>query len=155
GPTDRIASVHRFAAFLLPVGPPTLALLILIFASGCAGARLSHDEARKRIAELGTSTLVPDAIEIRRIVSQDDTSAIAEATVTLAFKFKKEKPSNQWRVAAVRLGDRDWISLDELIAGINDGRRRETVKSLEKLVAGVTAYRQRNGSLPTAADIVK
>jgi len=47
----------------------------------CTSARLSHDEVRKKIAEIGQSNLIPDAIEVRRIISQSDTSAIAEAAV--------------------------------------------------------------------------
>jgi len=129
--------------------------ILSLLNSACAGGRLSHNEARKRIAEIGTSPLVPQAIEIRRIVSQSDTQAIAEASIMLAFQFTKDKQSNQWRVAAVRLGDRDWISLDELLAAISDGRRRETLNTMQKLAAGVEAYRQRNGSLPNAADIVQ
>ena len=88
--------------------------------SGCTGARLSHDEARRKILEIGRSNLVPDAIEIRRIVSQTETQAIAEASVTLAFQFRRDKPDSEWRIEAVRLGDRDWISLDELLAAINE-----------------------------------
>ena len=121
---------------------------------GCASARLSHDEARKRIAAIGQSSLVPDAIEIRRIVSQSDTSAIAESTVTLAFQFKRADPNSEWHIEAVRLGDRDWISLDELIAAINEGRRRTTAQSLQQLAEGVDKYRTANGSIPAAADIV-
>src|SRR5438093_8201977 len=94
----------------------------------CTSARLSHDEARKKIAEIGRSNLVPDAIEIRRIVSQTDTEAIAEASVTLAFQFKRTKPDSEWQIAAVRLGDRDWISLDELLSAINEGRRKVTIE---------------------------
>ena len=135
--------------------PANLLLLFSLLAFACSGPRLSHDEARKRIAAIGTSALVPDAIEIRRIVSQSDDSAVAETTVTLAFQFTKDKTTNQWQVASVRLGDRDWISLDELLAALNDGRKRETLKSMEKLAAGVTNYRQRNGAFPVAADIVK
>src|SRR5436190_3714045 len=94
--------------------------------SACTSARLSHDEARKKIAAIGQSNLIPDAVEIRRIVSQSDTSAIAEATVTLAFQFKRSNSNADWRIEAVRLGDRDWISLDELLTAINEGRRRIT-----------------------------
>src|SRR5205823_5898987 len=90
----------------------------------CTSARLSHDEARKKIAAIGQSNLIPDAIEIRRIISQSDTQAIAEATITLAFQFERASGDSDWRIAAVRLGDRDWISLDELLAAINEGRRR-------------------------------
>ena len=131
-----------------------LLFLMAILSSACSGARLSRDEARKRIVEIGSSSLVPNAVEIRRIVSQDENQAIAETTVTLAFQFKRDKPGNQWRVAAVRLGDRDWISLDELLVAINDGRRRETLQSLQKLAAVIANFRQRNGSLPNATDIV-
>lgn len=122
--------------------------------SACSGARLSHDEARKKIAEIGRSNLVPAAIEIRRIVSQTNTEAIAEATITLAFQFKRDRPDAEWRIQAVRLGDRDWISLDELLAGINEGRRRATTDSMEKLAAAVEKFRTVNGSLPNARDIV-
>src|SRR5947209_78933 len=91
------------------------ALYLLLFASlvlsACASARLSHDEARKKIAAIGRSSLIPDAIEIRRVISQTDTEAIAEATITLAFQFKRNSANDEWRVEAVRLGDRDWISL--------------------------------------------
>jgi len=120
----------------------------------CTSARLSHDEARKKIAEIGRSNLVPDAIEIRRIVSQTDTQAIAEATITLAFQFKRDAPNAEWRIQAVRLGDRDWISLDEILAGINEGRRRTTTDAMRKLAEAVEKYRSSNGSLPNATDIV-
>src|SRR2546422_5764532 len=107
----------------------------------CTSARLSHDEARKKIAEIGRSNLVPDAIEIRRIVSQTDKQAIAEATITLAFQFKRDNPNSEWRIQAVRLGDRDWISLDELLAGINEGRRRTTADAMQRVAEGGRKHR--------------
>lgn len=134
------------------------ALHVLLLASltltACAADRLSHDDARKKISQIGQSDLIPDAIEIRRIVSQSQTQAVAEASITLAFQFKRDNPAAQWRVDAVRLGDRDWISLDELLAAINEGRRRSTVESMQKLAAAVGEYRSANGSLPAAPDIV-
>jgi hypothetical protein len=120
----------------------------------CTSARLSHDEARKAIAQIGRSQLVPDAIEIRRIVSQSENQAIAEATITLAFQFKRDNSSAPWRIEAVRLGDRDWISLDELLKAINEGRRRTTAEALQNLANGINKYRSMNGSLPNARDIV-
>src|SRR6185295_3424951 len=103
----------------------------------CTSALLSHDEARKKIAAIGQSNLIPDAIEIRRIISQTDTEAIAEATITLAFQFKRANAAADWRIVAVRLGDRDWISLDELLAAINDSRRRQTSQSMAHLAEAV------------------
>src|SRR5438045_4638239 len=130
------------------------AVLGCLFLSGCTGLRLSQDEARKKIAEIGRSNLVPAAIEIRRIVSQNDTEAIAEATITLAFQFKRANPNSEWHIQAVRLGDRDWISLDELLAGINEGRRRATSDAMQKLAEAVEKFRASTGSLPTVRDIV-
>jgi hypothetical protein len=130
-------------------------LLIGCFAlCSCTGSRLSHDEARKKIADIGRSRLVPDAIEIRRIVSTSENEAIAEATITLAFQFKRANPNADWKIEAVRLGDRDWISLDELLAAINEGRRRTTTQAMQELSAAVEKYRTTNGSLPNARDIV-
>jgi hypothetical protein len=123
--------------------------------SACSSARLSHDEVRRKIAAIGQSSLVPDAIEIRRIVSESDTSAIAEATVTLAFQFKRATANSEWHIEAVRLGDRDWISLDELLAGINEGRRRTTSQAMQELAEAAEKYRMANGSLPSARDIVE
>ena len=116
-------------------------LLLCLALCACTGARLSQDEARKKIADIGRSNLIPDAIEIRRIVSQSDTQAIAEATITLAFQFKRDNPDAEWRIEAVRLGDREWISLDELLAGINEGRRRATTAAMQKLADAVEKYR--------------
>src|SRR5207244_7560094 len=100
-----------------------LILLGLVTLTACTSDRLSHDEMRRKIAQIGRSNLVPDAVEIRRILSQSDTEAIAESSVTLAFQFKRPDPNAEWHIQAVRLGDRDWVSLDELLAAINEGRR--------------------------------
>lgn len=133
----------------------SLVLLTCCFAlCSCTSARLSHDEARKAIAEIGRSKLVPDAIEVRRIVSQSENEAIAEATITLAFQFKRDNPNSPWRIEAVRLGDRDWISLDELLKAINEGRRRTTSEAMQILALAIEKYRTANGTLPKANDIV-
>jgi hypothetical protein len=128
-------------------------LMSTLILSACAGNRLSHDEARTKIAEISRSNLVPDAIEIRRIVSQTNTEAIAESSVTLAFQFKRPNENAEWRIESVRLGDRDWISLNELLAAINEGRRRTTLEGLQKLAAAIAKYREMNGAIPMASNI--
>ena len=132
-----------------------IVLLSSLLLSACASDRLSHAEARQKIAQIGRSNLVPDAVEIRRIISQTDTEAIAESSVTLAFQFKRANPNAQWQISAVRLGDRDWVSLDELLAAINEGRRRSTINDLQKLAAGIAKYREMNGNLPMVPDITR
>src|SRR5262245_56946397 len=130
-------------------------LLSSLMLSACAADRLSHDEARQKIAQIGRSNLVPDAVEIRRIVSQTETEAIAESSVTLAFQFKRASANAPWQISAVRLGDRDWVSMNELLAAINDGRRRSTIDGFQKLAAGIAKYREMNGNIPTVPDITQ
>src|SRR5678815_4109814 len=92
-----------------------LLLLALVTGPGCGGARLSHSEIRKQVAELGTSTLVPSAVSVRRIVNQSDKRLIAETTVDLAFQFERDSTASPWHIASVRLGDQNWVSVPELI----------------------------------------
>jgi hypothetical protein len=132
----------------------TLLVFCAVAASGCAGARLSHDEIRRQIADIGNSTLVPKSVEVRRVVSQSGDRAIAETTVELAFQFQRDTAASPWYISAVRLGDQDWVSLPDLVAAFNEGRRRQTAASLQKLAEGIASYRQRNGSSPAASNIV-
>ena len=136
--------------------PAALACLFMIFGilAGCSSARLSHDEARKQIAEIGNSSLVPDSIHIQRIVSQTDKDAIAETSVAMAFEFQRSKSSDPWHIAAVRMGDRDWVDVAEIITAVNESRKRTTLESFQKLALGIETYRQRNGTSPNATDIV-
>jgi len=128
--------------------------MLAAMTAGCSSSRLSHDEARKQIAEIGKSSLVPGSIQIQRIVSQTDKDAIAETSVALAFEFKRNKVSDPWRIAAVRMGDRDWVGVDEIIAAVNESRRRTTMESFQKLATGIEVFRQRNGASPNASEIV-
>jgi len=130
-------------------------LLIAAFATcGCSGARLSHNEIRKQVADLGTSTLIPKAIAVRRITNESANRVIAETTVELAFQFERDTPGSPWYVSSVRLGEQNWISVSELLAAINETRRKETTAALRKLDAGIAAFRQRNGGNPPSASTV-
>jgi hypothetical protein len=130
-----------------------LVLIAAFAASGCGGGRVSHNELRKQIAELGPSTLIPEAIAVRRVVSQSNTRLIAETTVELAFQFERDAVTSPWYVSSVRLGDQNWVSVPELIAAIDESRRKETAAALRKLDAGVAAFRQRNGTPPGAGTV--
>jgi hypothetical protein len=130
-----------------------LFLLVFLTTSGCGGARISHEEIRKQIAELGNSTLVPEAVSVRRIVSQGGNRAIAETSVELTFQMERDSETSPWHIASVRLGDQNWVSVPELIAALNESKRKITAASLEKLAAGVVTYRQKNGSPPAGTDI--
>jgi type II secretion system (T2SS) protein G len=130
-----------------------LILLIPVICASCGGARLSHDEIRRQVADLGTSTLVPSAVAIRRVVSQSGNRAIAETTVDLAVQLERDSTGSPWHITSIRLGDQNWVPVDELIAALNETKKKVTQSSMEKLSAGIASYRQRNGSAPAAGDI--
>jgi len=129
----------------------SIAILGALF--GCGGARLSHKEIRQQIASLGTSTLVPSSVSVRRVVNQGGNLAIAETTVDLAVQFERDSAVSPWHISSIRLGDQNWVSVPELIAALSEAKKRETTTSLAKLVIGVGAYRQQTGSAPSARDI--
>ena len=54
----------------------------------------------------------------------------------------------------MRLGDRDWMDMNEILAAIDQARQRETTGALGKVVTGITEYRRTNNALPNASDIV-
>ena len=144
----------RLASFAFLMVELACASIVVGVSAGCSSARLSHDEARRQIAEIGNSSLVPDSIHIQRIVSQTDKDAIAETSVAMAFEFQRAKSSDPWHISAVRMGDRDWVDVAEIIAAVNESRKRTTLESFQKLARGIEAYRQRNNASPNATDIV-
>src|SRR5262245_60566684 len=112
-------------------------------------------EARRALIEIGLSSQVPDAIEVRRIAAQNETQAIVEATVSFGFQFRWDPATKRWEIEAARLGQRDWIVVSDLLAALDEGRRRDTVVKLQKLLVGIDNFRKKYGALPTAPDIVK
>ncbi len=111
------------------------------------------EKQRRAMVELGASPLIPDAIEIRRVIAQSGTRAIVESTVTMGFRFRRQ--AKDWIVAAARLGDHEWVETKDVLATLNEGRRRDTVARMEKLAKAIDDYRIKNGAPPAARDIVE
>jgi Type II secretion system (T2SS), protein G len=112
------------------------------------------EKERQLMVELGASPRIPKAIEIRRVISSNDTRAIAESAVTMSFRFTR-LPKDGWVIGAARLGDHDWVDTNDLLATLNEGRRLDTVARMNKLASGVRKYRSANNALPSAKDIVE
>ena len=54
-----------------------------------------------------------------------------------------------------RLGDRDWVSMDELRLPLTMADGAATIDGLQKIAAGIAKYREMNGSIPVAPDITR
>ncbi len=111
------------------------------------------DKQRRMMLDITSSPLVPDAIEVRRVISDNDVRAIVECTVSMGFRFLKSARPTEWRIEAARLGDREWIPTVDLFATLNEGRRGATVAMLKRLAAAIENYRAKNGTLPAAKDV--
>jgi hypothetical protein len=132
-----------------------LLTIVLGLLAGCgASKKLSEGTAKDRILELGLLDLKDKQIQVQRIIHAGEDDAVAEASLQMAFRLTKSK-GKDWQVNAVRLGDRDWISTQALLAALNEVRTRQTQQSLEQLQQGIRKYQAKQGSLPAASDIVR
>jgi hypothetical protein len=125
---------------------PTVLAAAVFVLSGCSG-RLSQANVRDQISELGGSSLIPAEIDVQRIVIDSENRAIAETNVKMAFQFERDS-GGEWRIAAARLGDRQWVDIRTLMAALDRQRSDDTASALRKLAEGVSEYRRQNGSLP-------
>lgn len=134
----------------LPAGPAFRVAVVAGLASavlaGCSGT-VSSGTVRQQVAELGGANLDPDDIQVQRIVDQLGGRTVAEANVRLTFQFE-EGPDGQTEIVAVRLGDRNWLDVTDLLAAIEAGNVGRTQSDIEKLAAGLGAYRDSSGELP-------
>ena len=120
---------------------------LLATLSGCSGGNLSTRTARQQIATLGNATLIPSEIEVSRIDIQTEDRAIAETTVKMTFQFDKSS-DGEWRIVSVRLGDRQWLDVDTLLAALERQQSEETMEGMRQIAAGVEKYQGDRGSLP-------
>src|SRR5262245_47314574 len=98
-----------------------LALAVLLICSSCTSRHLSRKIAQREVAQVGTATLDPEAVEIRSITPQGADRAVVESTIALAFQFDRAKATDEWRVDAVRLGASAWVDMTELLTALNGG----------------------------------
>lgn len=88
-------------------------LLCLLLPAPAAAKKLGKGDARKLIAALSIFELNTGAVTVREIRSTE-TEATVEAGVRSAFRFMRD--GGRWRVAEVRIGDRQWEDFDLLPA---------------------------------------
>jgi len=132
-----------------------ISLLAPALLAGCGASRkLSEETAKDRILALGLVDLKDKQIAVRRILHAGEDQAVVEAGLQMAFRLSKSKEKD-WKVNAVRLGDRNWIDVQEFLAALNDVRTRLTQRSLEQLQEGIRKYQAKRGALPAVSDIVK
>lgn len=122
----------------------TLALACVL-APAPAAAKLGKGDARKLIAALSILELNSGAITIKEIRSTESEATVG-ASVRSAFRFMRD--GGRWRVAEVRVGDRQWEDFDLLPAlGKPDrmARARTALNALADELDAIARERKRAG----------
>jgi hypothetical protein len=126
-----------------------VALVFPLLVTSCGGT-LSSRTAREQIVTLGGDAVSPEDVQVARISAQAGDRAIAEFTVQLAGEYARNA-DGEWNLVSVRIGEEDWILLDDLEAALRALRVSETTSNVTMLATGVEAYARANGVLPPAS----
>src|SRR5262249_41229645 len=89
-----------------------------------AAEPLSVKQARELLQHLGGANLPKDQVQIKKIEVGAAGGAIIEAQIETAFRVQKEKSG--WRIAEVRLGDRQWESFELIEEAVKREKARRT-----------------------------
>ena len=125
-------------------------LLCLFLLMGCGGRTLTKKMARNQIAGF-EGTLDQKDIDIDS-VNQSGASAIAEARVRAAFKL--EKVNDAWVVREIRVGNRPWEKVEDILRALDQIKTQRTRELLGQVMAAVERYRVKVGHLPSFTDYI-
>lgn len=125
-----------------------IVILLLLVSSGVAlfaSGGLTAREARDLLRKLGGADLKAEQVRIKTIsggLGGSDT--IVEAQIETAVRFKQTR--GQWQVEDIRLGDREWESVELVLEGVKREKIRRTEALLQKVATALEAYRKDRGS---------
>jgi hypothetical protein len=132
-------------AFLLAAGAFWLA-----DAADVIGVR----QARELLQNIAGANLKRDQVQIKNISAGIASGgAIVEAQIETAFRFEKGKDG--WRIAEVRLGDRQWESFELIEEAVRREKVRRTNVMLQQIADGIGAYRSERGQFVDTDDIAE
>ena len=107
-------------------------------------ASLDVGTVRRLLQRLGGADFETRQVEIRKISPGIGGEAIVEARIETAYRFRKQ--DDDWEVAEIRLGDRQWESLELIREGVRREKVRRTRLQLRELTTSLSSYLTANGS---------
>jgi Type II secretion system (T2SS), protein G len=128
-----------------------LAGVFALVSAACGGRSVNKNSARALIAGIQATSVGKDSVTVDS-VTQAGSSMVVETQVKTAFRLEKTK--GEWKVKEIRIGDREWESLDVLLQALERAKAEKTRASLEAVMDAVGKYRQKYGSLPAFRDYV-
>jgi hypothetical protein len=129
-----------------------LALVICgIFVYGAEKEILSRRQVQLLISKAGGLDLSQNAVEIKEL-SASGSKALVVARIETAFRLEKET-DGEWRVAEVRVGDRQWEDLDLIVRAINNQKSLRARDELRRLAAALESFRRDRGFYVTSKEL--
>jgi hypothetical protein len=129
-----------------------LTLYTSLFLIACGGRAINKKTAREVIADSPMAVFAKEDVYIESVSQTGQRDALVEARLKAAFRF--EKVQGKWVIREVRLGDRPWEKLDDILAALQTVKTEETRNLLEKVAVAIVQYRQKKGSLPPFKDYI-
>jgi hypothetical protein len=121
--------------------------------AGAADA-ISLRQARELIQNIAGANLKQDQVQIKNISGGVGSGGVVvQAQIETSFRFEKDKDG--WRIAEVRLGDRQWESFELIEEAVRREKVRRTSVLLKQLADGLGAYQRERGQFVAAKDIAE
>jgi len=104
----------------------------------------STKRARCLIAAVLGVQLPSDAVRIKNVSPLElplasRPSAVVESLITAELRFARDKGG--WVVAALRTGNRDWISPETLVAAANETKRKQAREEMDAMAQALAKFR--------------
>ena len=141
-----------FMSLLTRRALPVALLISTVLLIACGGRSLSKNAARAIIANSPITNFDKEDVYVEGITQVSSNEALVEASVKAAFRL--EKVHGEWVIREVRLGERPWERLQDILTALEAVKTAETRKTLETIAAAIAQYQLKNGSLPAFRDYV-
>lgn len=111
---------------------------------------LTTKRARCLVAALFGVQLPSDDVRVRNVsafgfsLGSSDASALIETLVRLDFRFARDRGG--WRVAEVKSGGRDWVSVSGIPASVDQLKRSTATEELSQIAQALDSYRRERGA---------
>jgi len=135
-------SVHALTGNLALFGAPVD--YVVPTAHVAPSESLNVKKARELLQNLGGANFKKDQVKIKEInIGMMGGEAVIEAEIETSFRARNK--DGKWRLAEIRLGDRQWESLDLVEEAIRREKIRRTTALLKELAEGISTYQRERG----------
>src|ERR1041385_7097540 len=137
------------ASITICFGVGVLATATLLLAQ--SGGSLSPARARVLLQHLGGTELEKDRVRIKSVKpGVGGGGVIVEAQIDAAFRVTRDH--DNWRVTDIRLGDREWESIELITEAVRREKIRRTTALLQQVAEALESYRRERGNYVVTDD---